>query len=420
MSTVVREARRSSASTTSTTVRRDFPILGTKIHGKPLVYLDNAASAQKPSAVIEAERRVYETCYANIHRGVHWLSVHATDAYDAAREKARAFLNAAAAARDHLRPRHDRGHQPRRPDARPRSASAPATRSSSPASSTTRTSCPGRCCARRRARGSPSPRSTTRASSISRPSRSSSRPRTKIVSVAHLSNALGTIIPVRRDRRARARARRRRLRRRRAGGAAPAGRRAGPRLRLLRLLGPQDLRPDRRRRALRQDGAPRGDAAVPGRRRHDPLASPSRRRPTTSCRTSSRPARPTSPAASASAPRSTTSRRSACRRSRRTSATCWPTRPTRSPRSRASGSSARRGRRPASSPSCSTAFTRTTSAPSSTARASRSAPATTARSRSWTASACRRRRAPRSASTTRAARSTPSRAAIHKVIGMFR
>jgi cysteine desulfurase/selenocysteine lyase len=78
-------------------IRRDFPILSREIYGKPLVYLDNAASAQKPEAVIAAERDVYERCYANIHRGVHWLSVHATDAYDASREKARAFLNAAAA-----------------------------------------------------------------------------------------------------------------------------------------------------------------------------------------------------------------------------------------------------------------------------------------------------------------------------------
>ena len=78
-------------------LRRDFPILATKVYGKPLVYLDNAASAQKPLAVIEAERDVYERCYANIHRGVHWLSVHTTDAYDAAREKARAFVNARAA-----------------------------------------------------------------------------------------------------------------------------------------------------------------------------------------------------------------------------------------------------------------------------------------------------------------------------------
>jgi cysteine desulfurase / selenocysteine lyase len=78
-------------------VRRDFPILSTRVYGKPLVYLDNAASAQKPMAVIEAEQRVYESLYANIHRGVHYLSVHATDAYDAAREKARAFLNAESA-----------------------------------------------------------------------------------------------------------------------------------------------------------------------------------------------------------------------------------------------------------------------------------------------------------------------------------
>jgi cysteine desulfurase/selenocysteine lyase len=76
-------------------VRRDFPILGIQVYGKPLVYLDNAASAQKPRAVIDAERAVYERCYANIHRGVHWLSVQATDAYDASREKARAFVNAA-------------------------------------------------------------------------------------------------------------------------------------------------------------------------------------------------------------------------------------------------------------------------------------------------------------------------------------
>jgi cysteine desulfurase / selenocysteine lyase len=78
-------------------VRRDFPILSRTVYGKPLVYLDNAASAQKPRSVIDAEREVYETGYANIHRGVHWLSVHATDAYDAAREKARGLLNAAEA-----------------------------------------------------------------------------------------------------------------------------------------------------------------------------------------------------------------------------------------------------------------------------------------------------------------------------------
>ncbi len=94
MSTVVREA---AATYDVAAIRRDFPILATKVYGKALVYLDNAASAQKPQAVIDAERDVYERCYANIHRGVHWLSVHATDAYDAAREKARKFVNAASA-----------------------------------------------------------------------------------------------------------------------------------------------------------------------------------------------------------------------------------------------------------------------------------------------------------------------------------
>ncbi len=75
-------------------VRRDFPILRETVHGKPLVYLDNAASAQKPQAVIDAERQVYEHYYSNIHRGVHQLSVQSTDAYEAARGKVRAFLGA--------------------------------------------------------------------------------------------------------------------------------------------------------------------------------------------------------------------------------------------------------------------------------------------------------------------------------------
>jgi cysteine desulfurase / selenocysteine lyase len=76
-------------------IRADFPILGSSIHGKPLVYLDNAASAQKPRAVIDAERRVYEETYANVHRGVHSLSMRATDLYEAARAKVQRLLNAA-------------------------------------------------------------------------------------------------------------------------------------------------------------------------------------------------------------------------------------------------------------------------------------------------------------------------------------
>jgi cysteine desulfurase/selenocysteine lyase len=76
-------------------VRREFPILGETVHGKPLVYLDSAASAQKPRAVIDREREVYERAYANVHRGVHRLSQLATDAYERARETARRFVNAA-------------------------------------------------------------------------------------------------------------------------------------------------------------------------------------------------------------------------------------------------------------------------------------------------------------------------------------
>jgi cysteine desulfurase/selenocysteine lyase len=78
-------------------VRRDFPILQERIHGHRLVYLDNAASAQKPSFVLDAERALYEHAYANVHRGVHELSMRATDAYEAARGKVQRFLNAASA-----------------------------------------------------------------------------------------------------------------------------------------------------------------------------------------------------------------------------------------------------------------------------------------------------------------------------------
>lgn len=76
-------------------IRTDFPILGEKIRNKPLVYLDNAASCQKPQAVIDSIVHTYSHEYANIHRGVHTLSVKATDRFEAAREKLRAFINAA-------------------------------------------------------------------------------------------------------------------------------------------------------------------------------------------------------------------------------------------------------------------------------------------------------------------------------------
>jgi cysteine desulfurase/selenocysteine lyase len=78
-------------------IRRDFPILHTKVHGHPLVYLDNAATSQKPRSVIDALVRYYEGENANIHRGVHYLSQLATEEFEKARETVRGFVNAAQA-----------------------------------------------------------------------------------------------------------------------------------------------------------------------------------------------------------------------------------------------------------------------------------------------------------------------------------
>src|SRR3954469_6027275 len=74
--------------------RGDFPILAMPVYGKPLIYLDNAASAQKPQAVLDRIQHAYTAEYANVHRGLHYLANAATEAYEGAREKVRAFLNA--------------------------------------------------------------------------------------------------------------------------------------------------------------------------------------------------------------------------------------------------------------------------------------------------------------------------------------
>jgi cysteine desulfurase/selenocysteine lyase len=76
-------------------VRADFPILETSVHGKPLVYLDNAATSQKPRAVIDSIMRYYQGTNANVHRGVHYLSETATEDYEGARKTAQHFINAA-------------------------------------------------------------------------------------------------------------------------------------------------------------------------------------------------------------------------------------------------------------------------------------------------------------------------------------
>ncbi len=75
-------------------IREDFPILAMQVYGKPLVYLDNAASAQKPKVVLDRIQQAYTSEYSNVHRGLHYLANAATEGYEGAREKVRAFLNA--------------------------------------------------------------------------------------------------------------------------------------------------------------------------------------------------------------------------------------------------------------------------------------------------------------------------------------
>src|ERR1700692_3419966 len=75
-------------------IRADFPALAMQVYGKPLVYLDNAASAQKPKAVLDRMNKAYTEQYANVHRGLHYLANEATEAYEDARETEQRFLNA--------------------------------------------------------------------------------------------------------------------------------------------------------------------------------------------------------------------------------------------------------------------------------------------------------------------------------------
>ena len=76
-------------------IRQDFPILSRQVHGKPLVYFDSGASAQKPRAVIDAMSQVLENEYTNVHRGAHYLSQTLTDRYEGVRETIARFINAA-------------------------------------------------------------------------------------------------------------------------------------------------------------------------------------------------------------------------------------------------------------------------------------------------------------------------------------
>jgi cysteine desulfurase/selenocysteine lyase len=95
-------------------LRKDFPILDQQVHGKPLIYFDNAATSQKPRAVIDALVHYYEHDNANVHRGIHELSNRATAGYEAARARAAKFINAKSADEIIFHARHDRRHQSRR------------------------------------------------------------------------------------------------------------------------------------------------------------------------------------------------------------------------------------------------------------------------------------------------------------------
>ncbi|MCI0722310.1 MAG: aminotransferase class V-fold PLP-dependent enzyme, partial [Acidobacteria bacterium] len=92
---LVSEARGPGASLDVARIREDFPILTQQVCGRPLVYLDNAATAQKPRQVIEAISRFYSEDYSNIHRGVHTLSQRSTQAYEAVRAKVQRLIHAA-------------------------------------------------------------------------------------------------------------------------------------------------------------------------------------------------------------------------------------------------------------------------------------------------------------------------------------
>ena len=232
-----------------------------EVYGKPLVYLDNGASAQKPRAVLEAMDYAYKKEYANVHRGLHFLSNAATAKYEDARETVRRFLNAPKRGGDHLHAQPTEGinlvassfgmdfqagdeivlsimehhsnivpwhfHRERKG------------------------------CVLKWA-----PIADDGTFLIDEFEKLLTK-RTRIVAITHMSNVLGTVVPIKEVIR---------LAHARGipvlvdgspGGRAHARRRAGPRLRLLRLHRPQDLRPHRHRRALRQAQAPRCHAALP-------------------------------------------------------------------------------------------------------------------------------------------------------------
>ena len=248
-----------------------FPILDQQVHGQPLIYFDNAATTQKPRAVIEALRHYYEHDNANVHRGIHELSNRATAAFEAARTRAAQFINARSAdeiiftrgtteginlvaqawGSKHLKAgRHDPAHgdgapQQHRPVAVAGRAHGRASSSYLPVTG------------------------DIGLLDLSRLDECLTR-KVKLFAMTHISNSLGTINPGGGPVRAGAPARRDDARGCRAKRRAPAHGRAGDRLRFPRLLRPQDVRADGHWGAVWAPGSARSHAAVSGRRRNDP------------------------------------------------------------------------------------------------------------------------------------------------------
>ena len=363
-------------------LRADFPVFEEPIHGKPLAFLDSAVTSQKPNQVLDAMREFYATSYSNVHRGVYTLSERATEGYEGAREKIRAFLNAQSDARGDLRPAGDRGAQPRRLRVGPRQPRPrrPRDRHRARAPLELRAVAADRQAHRRRVPDDPDRRPRGAADGSARRGRRrrerQGRRRQPRLELARHDQ------PDREARRLGARAGRDHGRRRRAGRAAPADRRADARRRLRRLLLAQDVRPDRRRRPLGPPRAARVDVAVQLRRLDDPLGQG---------RGDALERAPVQVRGGHARDRGGVRARHRDRLPRGGRA-----RGDRAARARARGVRARAARRAAvrdrrtarrpsaasgSSPSTSKASTRTTSRRCSTGRASRSAPATTAASR---------------------------------------
>ena len=270
-------ARRADPATAASIPRssaRDFPILAARrSHGQPLVFLDSASTSQKPQAVIDALDAYYSEYNANVHRGIYEIGERSTAAYEGARAKVARFINA------------------------PDTHEVIFTRNATEAINLVAYSW-GR---KNIERGDAIVLTEMEHHANLVPWQILAqetdgdlefipitddgilrqdvfdvllRLKPKLVAFTHVSNTLGTINPVAEMTAQGPRGRRARADRRRPGRAARPGRRPGDRRRLLRVLRPQDARPDRLRRAVGPARAARGDAAVHGRRRHDPRGPP--------------------------------------------------------------------------------------------------------------------------------------------------